>query len=135
MVSAERTFWEKLLILHGRCCGFRDQGRVPQDKDRPARHDYDAAMLIASDTGRSALARTDLLDSVRTHSLTAFRQAWKRFEEAIPGSLKLVPEGNLRTAIERDYERMSSMIFGDVPTFAWMVHQLQSAEERVNASR
>ena len=33
-LAPERTFWEKLLILHGLHCGYRDAGRLPADKDR-----------------------------------------------------------------------------------------------------
>ena len=132
VISGARTYWEKLLILHGCYCGFRDQKRLPQDKDRISRHYYDAAKLTASDVGASALARRDILDSVRNHNLAAFRQAWKRFEEAVPGSLKLVPDGELRTVIERDYRAMGSMILGDAPDFEWIMNQLGSVEERIN---
>ncbi len=57
VISAERTYWEKLLILHGWYCGFRDEGsaRLPRDENRASRHYYDAAMLTASEVGRSAL--------------------------------------------------------------------------------
>lgn len=132
VISAERTYWEKLLILHGLCCGFRDEQRLPADKDRISRHYYDAAMLIDSEIGISAVARTDLLDSVRNHNLVAFRQAWKRFEEAVPGSISLVPPGELSTVVERDYRAMESMIFGHPPGFAWIVDQLRAVEARVN---
>ena len=134
VISAKRTYWEKLLILHGWSCGFRDEGRLPKDKDRVSRHYYDAAMLTASEVGKHALKRLDILDAVRNHNLMAFRQAWKRFEEAAPGSLKLTPHGELQEAIERDYRAMTSMIFGNIPEFGWIVDQLRSAEQYVNAS-
>ena len=134
VISAERTYWEKLLILHGRYCGFRDEERLPKEKNRISRHYYDAAMLTVSDVGRSALARLDILELVRNHNLAAFRQAWKRFEEAVPGSLKLVPNGELQTVIGRDYRAMESMLFGDAPEFEWIVDQLRSVEERINGT-
>ena len=62
---------------------------------------------------------------LRSHNLIAFRQAWKRFEEAVPGSVRLVPEAELRTVIERDYRAMQGMILGDVPDFRWVMEQLQ----------
>lgn len=131
-ISAERTCWEKLLILHGLYCGYRDAERVPADKDRISRHYYDAAMIIASETGRSALSDIALLDSARNHNLIAFRQTWKRFEQAVPGSLRLVPQPELRTAIERDYQAMHDMILGDAPTFEWIMDQLRYAEDAAN---
>ena len=73
-----------------------------------------------------------MLDAVRNHNLIAFRQAWKRFEEAVPGSVRLVPQAELRTVIERDYGAMQSMILGDVPDFGWVMEQLQRAEAAIN---
>ena len=41
VITAERTYWEKLLILHGLHCGHRDEGRVPKDRNGLSRHYYD----------------------------------------------------------------------------------------------
>ncbi len=132
VLAAERTFWEKLLILHGTYCGYRDEQRVPSDSNRISRHYYDAAMIVASETGQSALSDFDLLASVREHNLVAFRQPWKRFEEATPGSVRLVPQTELQKVIERDYAAMQGMILGDPPSFAWVVEQLERAEATIN---
>ena len=131
-VAPERTYWEKLLILHGMYCGYRDGKRLPADKDRISRHYYDAAMMTASEIGESALLDEGLLEAVRNHNLVAFRQAWKRFEEAVPGSVRLVPQPELRTAIERDYRAMQDMILGDAPAFEWIVGRLRHAEATIN---
>ena len=132
VIAPERTYWEKLLILHGIHCGYRDQQRRPSDKDKISRHYYDVAMITATETGRSALSNIDLLNSVRNHNLIAFRQAWKRFEEATPGSVRLVPQAELRTAIERDYRAMQDMILGEAPDFEWVMEQLQRAEAAID---
>ena len=134
VIAPERTYLEKLLILHGVHCGYRDAQRLPTDRDRISRHYYDVAMITATETGRSALPDIELLDAVRNHNLTAFRQAWKRFEEAIPGSVRLVPQPDLRPVIERDYGAMQGMILGDVPDFGWVMEQLQHAEAAINGA-
>ena len=131
-LAAERTYWEKLLILHGVHCGYRDERRLPADKDRISRHYYDAATMTASEVGDSALSDEGLLDAVRNHNLVAFRQAWKRFEEAVPGSVRLVPQPGLRAAIERDYRAMRDMILGDAPAFEWIMDRLLHAETVIN---
>ena len=133
VMAPERTYWEKLLILHGVHCGYRDAQRLPADRDRISRHYYDAAMIASTDLGSSALSNIDLLDAVRNHNLVAFRQAWKRFEEAVPGSVRLVPQAELRRVIERDYGAMQGMILGDVPEFGWVMEQLQHAEAAIDA--
>ena len=135
VIAPQRTYWEKLLILHGAHCGYRDGRRLPADRDRISRHYYDVAMITAAEIGRSALGNVDLLDAVRNHNLVAFRQAWKRFEEAVPGSLHVVPQGKLRTVIERDYAAMQDMILGDAPDFVWVMDQLQEAEAEINGTR
>ena len=131
-LAPERTSWEKLLILHGLHCGYRDARRLPTDRDRISRHYYDAATIAKTRTGKAALSDTDLLDAVRKHNLIAFRQAWKRFEEAVPGSLRLVPQPELRVAIERDYRAMRDMVLGDAPAFEWILDRLRDAEVAAN---
>ena len=132
VIAPERTYWEKLLILHGVYCGYRDGRREPADKDRISRHYYDSAMITPTETGRSALSNTGLLDDVRNHNLIAFPQPRKRFNEAVPGSVRLVPPTELLKVIERDYRAMRGMILGDVPDFRWIVEQLQRAEAAIN---
>ncbi|MCY4365686.1 MAG: nucleotidyl transferase AbiEii/AbiGii toxin family protein [Chloroflexi bacterium] len=132
VIAPERTYWEKLLILHGLHCGYRDEQRLPSDRDRIARHYYDVAMITATEAGESILSDITLLDAVRNHNLIAFRQAWKRFEEAVPGSLKLVPQAGLRNVIESDYLAMERMILGEAPRFEWVMEQIQYAEAIAN---
>ena len=134
VTAPERTYWEKLLILHGAHCGYRDTGRLPADKDRISRHYYDVAVITATEVGQSALVDMDLLDAVRNHNLVAFRQAWKRFEEAVPGSMRLVPQAELRAAIEQDYRAMQGMILGDGADFLWVMDQLRHAEAAINGT-
>lgn len=132
VLSPRRTYWEKLLILHGAHCGYRDEQRLPEDRNRISRHYYDAAMITATDIGASALNDLELLDAVRSHNLVAFRQAWKRFDQATPGSLRLVPQSGLREAIEQDYAAMQGMVLGEAPEFGWIDERLQEAEAAVN---
>lgn len=132
VIDPARTYWEKLLILHGLHCGYRDARRLPVDRDRLSRHYYDVAMITATKTGKAALSNRSLLDAVREHNLIAFRQAWKKFEEAVVGSVKLVPQPALRRELERDYEAMQNMILGDAPDFGWIIEQLEQAEAEIN---
>ena len=131
-LAPERTYWEKLLILHGLHYGYEDERRLPSDRDLISRHYYDVAMMTVTETGRSALSNNNLLDAVREHNLIAFRQAWKQFEKAVPGSVRLMPQPELCSVIERDYRAMQGMILGNVPDFEWIMEQLQYAESAIN---
>lgn len=91
-------------------------------------------MITVTENGRSALSDIAMLDAVREHNIVAFRQAWKRFEEAVPGTLRPVPQVELRRAIEVDYQAMEGMILGEAPSFEWVMEQIQYAEATVNES-
>ncbi len=132
VTAPERTYLDKLLILHGVHCGYRDAGRLPREKQRISRHYYDAAMITATDVAKSALSDTNLLDEVRAHNMLAFRQAWKKLEEAVPGSLRLLPQAEPRRIIEQDYAEMERMILGTPPDFGWIMGQLEYAEATIN---
>lgn len=132
VIAPSRTYLEKLLILHGACCGYRDTARLPADKDRISRHYYDVAMITGTETGDAALTDEALLTAVREHNLIAFRQAWKKFDEAVPGSIQIVPPDPLRAVVDEDYKAMQGMMLGAAPEFDWVISQLRVAEDRIN---
>lgn len=132
LIAAERTFWEKALILHGIHCGFRDAERRPSDNNLISRHYYDVAMMRDRPEGLRALRNHDLLARVRTHKLMLFRKAWEKLEEAEPGRVRLVPQAAIVPDLEKDYAAMSGMIFGEAPAFAWVLEELEKLEESIN---
>ena len=133
-IIPERTFLDKLLVLHGLHCGYREADRLPKANSRISRHYYDFAVISGTETGTAALADRDLLDDVRDHSMVAFRQAWKRLDEAVPGTVRLEPQPELRAVLEQDYATMQGMMLGDAPDFGWIVEQVRRAEAAINDS-
>ncbi|MCY4049399.1 MAG: nucleotidyl transferase AbiEii/AbiGii toxin family protein [Hyphomicrobiales bacterium] len=131
-IKPHRTCLDKILLLHGIHCGYRDQGRTPKDGSRVSRHYYDVAKLVGTETGKEALVDHALLKDTRKHSAVAFRQAWKKLNEAVPGSIRIYPQDGLLPALEADYEAMRRMIFGEVPEFKWILEQIRIAEDIVN---
>lgn len=115
-IDAERTFLDKLLILHGRHCHFRDRGVAYKNANRESRHYYDVAMM-AGTVGAGALAQPDLLKDVIHHSRLAFSSGWMKFDEAERGDLNILPPAAMRSVIASDYDAMQGMIFGDPPSF------------------
>lgn len=132
VIHPSRTYLDKILILHGAHCGYRDEGRTPTIKDRVSRHYYDVAMPTGTDIGKVALADEALLKDVRERNIIAFRQRWKKLEEAVPGSVCIVPQPAVRSALEEDYNAMRDMMFGEVPEFQWIIEQLEIAEKMIN---
>lgn len=132
VIEPTRTHLDKLLILHATHCGYRDRGRLPKDDSRISRHYYDVAMLAQTEAGKAALADKALLDDVRKHAEIAFPSAWRRYDEAVPGSFRLVPQDGLRAVLERDFAAMQEMIFGDIPSFDWITERIQAVEQALN---
>jgi hypothetical protein len=132
LIRAERTFWEKALILHGVYCGFRDQQRRPQDNNLISRHYYDVAVMRETAVASNAIADGDLLARVREHKQRLFSRAWEKLDEAKPGTLHLVPQADIQPALAADYRAMSGMMFGEPPSFAWLLAALEKLEEDIN---
>jgi hypothetical protein len=132
LIAAERTFWEKALILHGIHCGFRDEKRKPGENNLISRHYYDVAMMRDRPEGLKAVRDTALLGKVREHKLLLFKRGWEKLEEAKPGSIRLVPQDDIKDDLAKDYEAMSGMMFGDAPDFDWVLGEIAKLEEAIN---
>ena len=73
-----------------------------------------------------------LLNRVAEHKMIYFAQGWAKYNEARPGSLRLVPTKQQRPALKRDYAQMRDMIFGDIPGFEEIIAGLRRLESRIN---
>ena len=127
-LAAERTFWEKVTALHA--WYHRNN---PQKAHKTSRHYYDTCMLSRSDVRGKALDQLDLLADVAEHKSLLFSSGWARYDEARPGMLRLVPQSELRGALERDYENMRLMFFDEPPPFAEVIAELEALESEINA--
>ena len=132
LISAERTFWEKALILHGIHCGFRDEKRKPGENNLISRHYYDVAMMRDRPEGLKAVRDTALLTKVREHKLQLFKRGWEKLEEAKPGSLCLMPQDAIKEDLAKDYAAMSGMMFGKAPIFEWVLEEISKLEDTIN---
>lgn len=130
-VSAERTFWEKAMLLHEESCRPADKPR----KARLARHYYDLWRLITQGVAARALADRSLFDRVAAHRAIFFRWSWMDYATLRPGSLRLVPPADQLAAWRNDYRDMKKeMFFGEVPTFDEILRVVASFERQVNAA-
>ncbi len=131
VIQAERTFWEKATILHHEA--YRPEGN-PQPA-RYSRHYYDLAKMAESSVKMIALANPKLLANVVTFKQRFYPRGWANYDLAKPGTLRLVPDGSVRTAVEADYRAMADMIFGRRPAFGEIMTILQALEDEINGSR
>ena len=59
--------------------------------------------------------------------------SWAQYDQATPGTFKLVPSGHVLAAVKTDYVQMRNMIFGRYPTFDEIMATLLSLEREINA--
>jgi hypothetical protein len=130
-LNAERTFWEKVTILHAE---YHRQSDSPI-KGRLSRHYYDVHCLAQGEIGLLALQKMDLLQEVVNHKMLFFPSAWAHYKTAIAGTLHLVPPDDRHKELQRDYSAMREMIFSEPPLFEQILETLRSLEERINTSQ
>ena len=131
VLAAERTFWEKAPVLHA-CCHCPEERAW---KERQSRHFYDVARLYEVGIGKRALGDLGLLRKVAEHQSVFFRSSWSKYEEAVPGTLRLVPPESRRKELEEDYRKMADMIFGEPPPLEQILSVLGEIEGAVNTPR
>lgn len=75
------------------------------------------------------------MKDVIEHKKKYFRTGWAKYEEAIPGSLKIYPQEALKKALVEDYQEMEQMIFGFIPSFNEVLETIKKFEETLNGSK
>ena len=127
-IRAERTFWEKATILH-------HEANRPAGSTQPlrySRHYYDLAMMAAAPVKDAALADLALLEDVVAFKKRFYPRRWAKYDQAKPGTFKLVPSGDVMAGVAKDYVQMRNMIFGRYPAFEEIMETLQSLESEIN---
>lgn len=127
-IRAERTFWEKATILH-------HEANRPESSPQPlrySRHYYDLAMMAVAPVKDVALADFGLLENVVTFKQRFYPRGWAQYDQAKPGTFRLVPSEHVLTTVEKDYVQMRNMIFGRYPSFDEIMGTLQVLEREIN---
>ena len=127
-ILAKRTFWEKATILHQEANRGKDK-KIPS---RYSRHYYDLAMMVNSDVKKKALLDLKLLESVIEFKQRFYACNWAKYEEALPGSFKLIPPDYRLPELKKDYNAMQNMIFGKRIEFEKILSILKELEDEIN---
>ncbi len=131
-VAPERTFWEKVALLHEET--YREGSAAP--KARLARHYYDLWCLITRGTAERAVRNKDLFDRVAAHRAVFFRRSRDARASFAPGSLRIGPAADRLAQWRRDYDAMrESMFFGEAPEFSDILAAVGRFEEDFNSGR
>jgi len=129
-LEIERTFWEKATILH-------TEYHRPNDKptpDRFSRHYADTAALAKHPAAKSALDRRDIRSRVVEWKSQFFGSSWANYENAKPGTFRLVPPAERLPSLRRDYQAMRDMYLTEPSSFDEILAALSDLEDRINQS-
>ncbi len=127
--TPERTFWEKITILHREA--FRPENSVLPP--RMSRHYYDVHRMAKLGILDRALQNPDLLDQVAAFKAKFYPQKWAHYELAKLGTLHLAPPTYNVKPLQRDYAAMAGMIYGERPEFEELMTGIMKAERKLNS--
>lgn len=131
-IDAERTFWDKIVILHGLRRWHDNRGVLRQNGHRISRHYYDIYKLFHSPVGQRAITDHKLALDCARHALMFFNSADLDLVHAHAGSFAITPTPEMVDALRRDYHAMEGMIFGEVPEFPDILEVLNQLEHQIN---
>ena len=127
-LEVERSFWEKATILH-------TEYHRPSDKltpDRFSRHYADMAALARHPTANKALDRHDIRDRVVKWKSQFFGSAWAHYDEAKPGTFRLIPHPKRLSTLRLDYQAMRDMYLAEPLSFDEILKTLAILESDIN---
>lgn len=127
-LEMERSFWEKATILH-------TEYHRPADKPTPnrfSRHYADTAALAKHPTASKAVDDHALRDRVVQWKSKFFGSSWANYDQAKPGTFRIVPPAARQAALKRDYQAMRDMYLTQPSSFDDILVTLADLERRIN---
>jgi hypothetical protein len=79
-----------------------------------------------------AIGRHDIRDRVVQWKSLFFGRTWAHYDEAKPGTFRLVPHPERLPALRRDYQAMRDMYLAEPATFDRILSTLSELETRIN---
>jgi hypothetical protein len=127
----ERTFWEKVMLLHEET--FRPPHKVR--RPRMARHYYDVWRLIEAGVAKRAAADTELFEQVTNHRKVFFKHNWVDYDTVKRGSIQMLPRSGQIEEWRRDYAAMQDEMFvGTPPTFDAILTAITQFQSEFNSA-
>jgi hypothetical protein len=131
-VKPERTFWDKVIILHGLRQWHDRRGELRHGGQRISRHYYDVHQLMQAASAHEWQADRALAIDCAQHARLFFGSVDLGLDTAIPGTFTLTPSAAMRDALAKDYAAMSGMIFGEIPALDDVLASAERFEKIVN---
>ena len=128
VLEPERTFWEKATLIHAEANRSSEQ-KTPA---RYSRHYYDLFKLSENEVGKNALSNAQLRERVVQHKSVYFKSGWAKYDQAVPGTFKIIPDNQRLKDLQDDYVKMQPMIYGEAPLWEDLVSGLLKLENEIN---
>lgn len=130
-----RTFWDKIIILHGLRQWYDRKDELRHGGQRISRHYYDVHALLADGQAGDWLADTKMAEDCAHHARLFFGSPHYGLELATPGSFTLMPTDDMREALAADYTAMAGMIFAKVPPLDEVLARVGELEKQLNGGK
>jgi hypothetical protein len=130
-ILPERTFWDKVVIVHGLRAWFERRGELRQEGQRVSRHYYDLHSILPTDAGARALSDRALGRECVRHAAMFFGRPDFDLESAAAGRFALSPHDEMLDRLRRDYGAMAGMVFGPIPPFDAVIASVATLEARL----
>ena len=127
VLTAERTFWEKVTILHALHHGKKM-------RERMSRHYYDTYILAQKGIADKAMPDVALLEQVVRNKSLMFSDNKASYDTAVIGQLRLMPKPDAMEDLKKDYIEMAAMFIQQAPEFDVMMQGIAALEKQINSS-
>lgn len=127
-VAPERTFWEKITILH-------QEAHRPEHLSIPSRysrHYYDLFQMSHSKVKETAFSNLELLKQVVEFKQKFYPRKWAKYDKVLSGNLRIIPPDYRLKALKEDYTQMRDMLYNNIPDFEDIIAQLIDIEKEYN---
>jgi len=131
-VEPERTFWDKMIIIHGLRQWHERRAVLRHGGQRVSRHYYDAYQLMQAPAAKAWLDNRALAADCARHARLFFGSPDLGLDTAAHGTFTLLPPPPMLDALRSDYRAMAGMVFGDVPPLDAVIARLAEVEKHVN---
>ena len=128
-VVPERTFWEKICLLHEEFAKSQELIRT----ERMSRHLYDLGKIMNTEIVHKAFSDKKLYNSIVEHRSIFIGLKGFDYSTLATKTIKIIPPEIVIAQWQKDYEIMQKeMIYGESLPFTILVEKIKQLNERIN---
>lgn len=129
-VNPERTFLEKVFLLHERFQIVKEGAKV----ERRSRHLYDLEKLMDTEFAQNALKDKVLYKTIVEHRSKLTAERGIDYANHIPSKINIIPPVGIKDEWEKDYKSMQeSMLFNPSLPFDKLLDRIQALQTKINS--